>query len=583
MSDIHSSSIDPKSVEGFPITNPHAKIVKDRGHQRVVERFYYWDQEKRRGLEKRKYIGYVVDGRYYSNDDYKKLYKRSGKKRIVAHVSNDNDAVKQEQVPALETRIAGELPLYYAIAQEQGLIDDLRTVWGEHYTKIILSIAFHWLQTEHNAAYLYESWSQDHFLPYTENLSSKDLSAFFKEITLVPGWRKNFFKARIARLPENEVLSFDATTIASESKEITDVCFGKGKEGYCQNQIGLIILLGHKSKTPVLFRMLPGNISDVTTVPDMLFRFDEISEKKRVFAAVLDRGFCSLDNIARFIDQKSRIIMATKLNAEWVTQAIDEALPVLSKVTNRIRGKNCWGYSVPVTKKFPDGKERTFWLQVYRSYTKLNYETEAFFKTIEDFEDRWNSYHSSSDKSTNYTVALRKSPLLKYFVKPGLPGKDLLVRNQSALEEATRYFGCFCNVTTFECSPTDALIEYSERDCIEKSFKFTKSYAELDTLRAHGNETAEGRLIIGFCCMTILNKLYQLMGQSIQITPNKQLPPLIKEMTFNEIKNYLSPIRLVFDGKGNKRWCEITKKQHMIAQRLGYPDLYKILPQWEIN
>ena len=39
-----------------------------------------------------------------------------------------------------------------------------------------------------------------------------------------------------------------------------------------------------------IFRILPGNISDVTTVPDMLFRFDEITDSKRVFAAVMDRG-----------------------------------------------------------------------------------------------------------------------------------------------------------------------------------------------------------------------------------------------------------------------------------------------------
>ena len=49
-------------------------------------------------------------------------------------------------------------------------------------------------------------------------------------------------------------------------------------------------------------------------------------------------------------------------------------------------------------------------------------------------------------------------------------------------------------------------------------------------------------------------------------------------MTFNELRNHLSSIRLVFDGKGNKRWCEVTKKQHLFATRLGYPDLYTALP-----
>ena len=107
-------------------------------------------------------------------------------------------------------------------------------------------------------------------------------------LTAVPGWRKLFFGARMARLPENEVLCFDATEVASEAQEISYAQLGLGKTGGFQRQIGLVLLVGNKSGLPVLFRTLPGNITDVTTVKDMLFRFDELTEGKRVFAAVLD-------------------------------------------------------------------------------------------------------------------------------------------------------------------------------------------------------------------------------------------------------------------------------------------------------
>lgn len=117
-----------------------------------------------------------------------------------------------------------------------------------------------------------------------------ELSGFFDDLVQKPGGRKDFFQARINRLPENEVLSFDASAIASEAEDLGYVRFGKGQGGAYQSQIGLIVLLGHRTQMPVLFRILPGNISDVTTVPDMLFRFDEITDSKRVFAAVMDRG-----------------------------------------------------------------------------------------------------------------------------------------------------------------------------------------------------------------------------------------------------------------------------------------------------
>lgn len=555
--------------------------MKDRGRTRVVERQYYWDKEKGRGLEKRKYIGYVVAGVYYSNEQYRRKFMRTGKKRVVAQAAPEESPVTGV-VPALETRQAAEFPLYYAVARDTGLIEDLTAVWGEHRAQIMLSVSFHWMHTGHNAAYLYESWSPGKLLPYSENLSSKELSGFFDDLVQKPGGRKDFFQARVNRLPENEVLSFDASAIASEAEDLSYVRFGKGQGGAYQNQIGLIVLLGHRTQMPVLFRILPGNISDVTTVPDMLFRFDEITDSKRVFAAVMDRGYCSLDNIARFIDQNCRVIVAAKTNLNWIEEAMEDAMSDLWRSSTRIQEKKCWGKTVEMQKEFPDGKCRKFWVHVYRSETKAHVENDAFYATLNNFEKEWNSFKPAVGKDAKES-ALLKSPLLKYYAEPGVPGKDPLVRDAWAIEAVTRYFGFFCNITTFECTAVDAILEYSTRDCIEKSFKSGNSYADIDTLRAHGGTTAEGRLLIGFCCMTILSRIYQLMGKTVEIEGDrgksrKELPPLIGEMTFNELRNHLSSIRLVFDGKGNKRWCEVTKKQHLFATRLGYPDLYTALP-----
>ena len=104
------------------------------------------------------------------------------------------------------------------------------------------------------------------------------------------------------------------------------------------------------------------------------------------------------------------------------------------------------------------------------------------------------------------------------------------------------------------------------------------------TLRAHSDQTAEGRLLVGFCCMTILTQIYKRMRQITVVDAgkgkSKELPPLITQMSFNSMKDYLSSSTILFDGKGNKRWCEIPKKQHTIAESLGFPDLYKVVPSW---
>ena len=153
----------PESVENFPRSNHKARIVNDRGMLRVVERHYFWSKEKGRGLEKREYIGYVIDNRYYSNEQYRQNFNRRGKKKLLPEsVLPVNEAIRI--AAALDTRQAAEFPIYYAIARDLGLIEDLTTVWGEQAAKAILSIAFHWLHTSQSCGYLFDSWAKNKLL-----------------------------------------------------------------------------------------------------------------------------------------------------------------------------------------------------------------------------------------------------------------------------------------------------------------------------------------------------------------------------------------------------------------------------------
>lgn len=580
-----SSLPDPQNVADYP-DNPKAVMVSARGVIRVVERLYYWDKEKHRGCEKRNYLGYVVGNQFYSNDDYHRLFKRGGVKRLV---EQDDESVKSgslslDQLGSLETKLAAEFPVYHAIAQEIGLTEDLAAVWGKDKANAALSIAYQWLHTGSNAAYLYESWSVNKLLPYSRGISSKEMSEFFASLTEVSGWRKDFFNARISRLPDKEMLSFDATEIAAEAAEISYAQYGMGKEGGYQRQLGLILLVGHESHMPVLFRVLPGNITDVTTVQDMLFRFDEITDSRRVFGAVVDRGYFSLANLARFVDASSRVIVAAKTDSIWIQDAIETAMEHLWSNAARIPGEHCWGWTVPVHPGFEDGGNRKLWVHVYRSDSKSHTENTAFYDELESFQKEWLRWRPNHEGDSSETCPLLKSRWMKYF-KPGIgiPGRTPLEQDNDAVDAATRYFGIFCNVTTMECSAREAMTTYRVRDLIEKSFKGGKTNIELDVVRAHGEATMEGRFIIGFAAMSILNRLYVLMKQKTYTETKsglKEMPALADEMTFNELKNRLATPRVIFDRNGVGHWLEVTKRQHGIAARLGFPDLYTMIPDW---
>lgn len=266
-------------------------------------------------------IGFAEDELFGLSDEEASFVNRSSKEssRNLYALKDASEAVPiWKKIESFKTKRASAIPPYNAIAEETGLKGDLTAVWGEDKATAAISVA----SPGSNAAYLYESWAQSKFVPYPEAITSKQMSELFLELKDTPNWRKDFFGARVKRMQDKEMLSFDATQIASQTTGISYAQYGVRKEGGYQRQVGLILLVGHESHTPVLFRLLPGNITDVTTVQDMLFRFEEITDSRRIFGAVVDRGYFSLANLARFSDAGSRTVMAAKTDASWIRNAI---------------------------------------------------------------------------------------------------------------------------------------------------------------------------------------------------------------------------------------------------------------------
>lgn len=138
-----------------------------------------------------------------------------------------------------------------------------------------------------------------------------------RSLSTTPDWEARFFGARLARMDEDEVYSFDATNIATKAMELADAQLGKSKEEGYRDQIGLSLLLGHKSDLPVMFLIFHGNITDVATFSNPLSR--EILQGKWVFAAVIDRGYFSVKNLRQLkgtiLQERSYIRIAARSTA----------------------------------------------------------------------------------------------------------------------------------------------------------------------------------------------------------------------------------------------------------------------------
>ncbi|BBM35327.1 hypothetical protein JCM16774_1978 [Pseudoleptotrichia goodfellowii] len=103
--------------------------------------------------------------------------------------------------------------------------------------------------------------------------------------------KNNFFKLQAEQLKEDEYWAYDTTSISSYSKAINQMRYGYNKENDTLAQINLAILYGEKSRLPFYYRVLPGNIVDVSTVRRLIKDVQYIGVKKPKL--VMDRGFYS--------------------------------------------------------------------------------------------------------------------------------------------------------------------------------------------------------------------------------------------------------------------------------------------------
>lgn len=591
---------DPKTIKNFPLDNPKAGIVCERGNLYVCERQHFWNPETKKKSESRLYIGRIVDGVYYSMEQYRRKFKRDGSLRTIERpkarpyrrkTAENNQAqetaatasTEQLTPSALQTKRIGATTLFIEIAKQIGLWEDLCLTWGEAACRAACSLASHWLMTAKNASYLYESWSQNYLLPFPRTITAKEVTEFFAELGGCAGWEKTFFGARIQRMGEDEIFSYDATNIATKAYEIKDAQYGKSKDGGYRRQIGMSVLFGHNSQMPAMFRIFPGNIADVSTVADLLTRVDLIDEG-RVIAAVLDRGYFSLENLAECVDAGHKVLIAAKMDVGWVKDAAEQVLSDLWDARTRLRGCTIWGKTVQKEMKFADGKKRTLWVHVFRDEMTSHTANQQLFDEIEAFENQW----KAADYANEQTVkALRQSQTLKYFMQPkGDPGTCSLERNYDAINAASRYFGFFASVSTMPCDAQTAIETYHNRDNIEKCFKAGKSDINMDAVRSHSDATMKGRFIVSFCALTILCELrrrmrrpYFEMGSKGEV--KHKLPPLADEMTFGALLNYLDSVKVSYGNKPEDiRLEEVTNKQQMIAKRLGCPGVFDAVPDY---
>lgn len=507
---------------------------KRNGVTYVYESTAYWDKEKKQARNNRICIGKL-------DPITKEII--SSKKPVP--ITTDH----------FKRSFYGATYLFDAIGAKLGITDDLKRCFPETY-KQILSIAYYLILEDRNPMSRFPRWALTHFHPFAKDIPSQRSSELLGSIE--DDAKLKFFRLQSKRRLEKEFFAYDTTSISSYSKLLKQVKYGFNKENDPLPQINLALLFGETSRLPVYYRKLPGNISDVKTVRNMLADIDFLELEK--VKLILDRGFYSEDNINALYQKHFKFLMASKTSLKFIKKKIDEVRSTMvtrtsfsSKYSLYFKSFTMdWDYSETLKRSGKVVKDdKRIYLHLFYNDQKATDDKIAFNKLLDSLEEELITGNRNQEHEIFYS---------KYYEISETPVRGIsLIPKQDAIDFKTINYGYFALISNCIKDPLDSLEIYRTKDLIEKAFGNLKERLNMRRTSVSSEENLEGKLFVQFIALIYLSYIKKAMCDN----------DLFKEFTLQELLDELDIIERFDQPSHEHRIGEMTNKQTNLFKCLG--------------
>ncbi len=508
----------------------------------------YWDKEKKQSRAKRTLIGKL------DPDTGEIVPTRSYKKR---QEQESPSPIKPGPVPITKVRriFYGASYLLDQIGQLTGVALDLKSCFPDRY-KQILSIAYYLILEENNSLSRFSHWQRLHIHPYGDDIPSQRSSELFQSIDEED--RMAFFKKQGKRRIEKEYWAFDITSISSYSETLSQVKKGRNKEHDRLPQINLALLFGEESGLPFYYRKLPGNITDVKTVKQLMAEFDVMGYKK--VSVILDRGFYSKENINLLYKNHQKFIVGVKLSLKYVKEVLEEERENLQLWSNLQTQYGAYGLCRTIGWNYE--QERPYKGDVLKSkrraYLHLFYNPEKAARDQADMNDYLTGLYN--DLVENTRKEYRMKDYDKYFdVTETIKRGRKIKPKEDAMHQAARNYGYFALLSNEVKEPFEALSLYRSKDIVEKGFGNLKDRLNFRRMQVSSELSLNGKLFVEFIALIYLSYVKKKM-QDAGLFEKWTLQGLLDELDI--IERFESP-------EHGRLLGEVTKKQANIYTALG--------------
>lgn len=443
----------------------------------------YWDKNAQISRQKTKYLGVVIDKK-------KKIFEKKLQDKYKEQLILDFGDVY----------ILGK----FIESTEYGEL--LFRVFGGR-TETLLALLMYRMcyggAMRHASTWFEGSYAK--FQYRNADISSQRISEFMREIGDEELYQ-SFFKEHISKVSESHGGIIIDTTSLPNQIHIPLTSWGRSGEEI-DKQIRFLLVVDKDSSMPIFFRILSGNIIDVSSLRNTREELKHYGIKNSFICT--DAGFFSEDNIKDLYDNNINFLMRLPAVRTLYKELIQNEVRDIESLSNAVRyGKR--GLFIKQKKVELFGKE-------------------VYAHIILDPE--------------------RKGRETKRLILQTVDEKD----SNAELDYEFMRRGVMILISSFEIPRNEIVPTYYLRQRAETLFGFAKDDIGIIPLRVHREETLRGFLFLQFLTLIVFSKLKKVLGDEYSVEE------ILLNMRNLKCKVYEKEIII----------SELTKEQKAITQKLG--------------
>ena len=510
---------------------------KIKGRIYLYEVSNFWDKEKKQARQKRKYIG-----------PKEKIYKKTNSKP---------DATLKAKPSNFVSKSYGDIFLINYLQQQLGLTDLLKAEFGNDYKEILALSAF--MLQESSASYMFHYWHEEHHLENVKKLNSQNSSNLYEYIGRHEGERLNFLKSWGKHIAPTSGIYYDITSVSSYSTNIESVEWGYNRDKELLPQINIGFTHCSKSGLPLSYNVHPGSIVDVVTLKNTIKILDLFDLKNLFF--ILDRGFCSVANIIQMYESKMSFIQPLSFSLKKTKEIVSKHKHDLCTPENIFRYNEELLYHISDKIEF-EGIEFNAHI-FYNEKAAIHYKHYLYKAILEIEADIKKLKFKNQEECQKYLENNINCKYKKYFHIKGTS----IASNPHEIEESIFRSGTFVLlVHGQELSNLQIIETYRNRDSVEKDINSLKNHLDTQRIRAHSQDTSNGRLFIKFIALIVHSRIMSVIKKDEKL----------KKYSIHEIMAELKKLKVNSFDKENKFLTEMSKKQKLIFKAFQI-DIQKIM------